>query len=52
MYHDLHLFRAYMTVIINNVYFCRGEYGVTILLIGDIVVHDGLITLFLRKVKD
>ena len=43
-------FRAMLAVIINYIYFCRGDCGVS-MLARDLAVHDNYITLFLRKVK-
>jgi hypothetical protein len=43
-------FRAMLAVLVNYIYFCRGECGVS-MRSGDISVHDGYITLFLAKVK-
>ena len=44
------LARSLVAVIINYVYFCRGECGVS-MRSTDISVHDGFLTLLLRKVK-
>jgi hypothetical protein len=43
-------FRAMLAVIVNYIYFCRGDCGVS-MLAQDLAVHDNYITLFLRKVK-
>lgn len=42
--------RAMVAVIVNYVYFCRGECGVS-MQSNDISVHDDFISLLLRKVK-
>ena len=43
-------FRAMLAVVVNYIYFCRGECGVS-MRTSDIAVHDGYITLFLATVK-
>lgn len=42
--------RALVAVLVNYIFFCRGECGVS-LRSSDISVHDGFLTLLLRKVK-
>ena len=46
----LAVFRAMVAVLVNYTFFCRGEYGVS-MLTRDLSVDDSTITLFLRKVK-